>query len=294
MKINLSELQEKSAQSEIDVVEKYGTEYLEECLNKSKVDTVTTYPGSKFIMYFLENNKKNIPVMSLGNISATIGAAKSKKTFFSTMISAAFNSGKEFAFKTYLGDKNFLYVDTEQSKNHVQKVAKRICTISKIGMDRFDIIALREYAEPELRTAILEHAIMSGKYAIVILDGIVDLIYDFNDLRESTIIVNKLMSWSEKYNCHINTVLHTNKDKKNARGHLGTALMNKAETIIRITRQDTNSSIAECDASRNMGFRKIEFSIDETGLPVRVNYPDGYFENNPKKEESENKEDLPF
>lgn len=294
MELNLDKIKSSAEQKDIEASERYGDDFLKENFERSKVDTTTKYKGAKFIMYFVEDNGTKIPAMSLGNISATIGPAKSKKTFFSTMISAAFNSGNEFAFKSFLGDSRFLYVDTEQSRFHVQKIAMRICAITNMGMDRFDIIALREHAEPELRTAILEYAIKTGKYAFVIVDGLVDLIYDFNDLKESTVIVNKLMSWSEKYNCHINTILHTNKDKKNARGHLGTALMNKAETIIRVTPQDKFISVAKCDASRNRNFQNIEFTVNDNGLPVRCTYPDGYFNNEPQKDNNDAKEDLPF
>ncbi len=293
--INLEEIKNNASKNNVNQLDVYGDDYLQSCLKNSHIDVNKKYPGVKFIMFFIEEYGQT-PVMSLGNISATIGGAKSKKTFFSTMISSGFVSGKSFAFKGYLGGRKLLYVDTEQSRYHVQKIAKRICEITKMDSSYFDILALREFPDPNLRTAIIEYALKKANknYCMVIIDGLVDLILDFNSISESTMIVNKIMSWSEVYNCHINAILHTNKDKRNARGHLGSILINKAETVFRVTKQDGDSSIVECEASRNRSFKKFEFYVDENGLPERSSYPDGYFDNGQNINEDKTQQDLPF
>lgn len=291
MNLNIDELNKGASKSNVDSLEVYGEDYLNSCLDKSKIDVNAKYHGNKFILYFLEENSYKCPVMSLGNISATIGGAKSKKTFFSTMLSSAFVTSDNFAFRGNLDSRKLLYIDTEQSQYHVQKVAKRINSLNGSDTDLFDILALREHPEPELRTAIIEYILRSNpnKYSMVIIDGLVDLINDFNDISESSLIVNKIMSWSSKFNCHINCIIHTNKNKNHARGHLGSALMNKSETIFRVSKQDGDISIVECEASRNAGFRSVEFYIDDNGLPIRSSYPSGHFDNSPNKKDS-----LPF
>ena len=78
------------------------------------------------------------------------------------------------------------------------------------------------------------------------------------------------MRWSSQYNLHIHTVLHLNKADDNVRGHIGTELNHKAETILQITKNDADGNISEVKASlvRDREFRPFAFSINEEGLPV--------------------------
>ena len=40
------------------------------------------------------------------------------------------------------------------------------------------------------------------------------------------------MQWTDDRQIHIHTILHQNKGDENARGHIGTELNNKAETVL--------------------------------------------------------------
>ena len=54
----------------------------------------------------------------------------------------------------------------------------------------------------------------------------------------------KALKWTEDYNIHIVVVLHENPGSDKARGHIGTELMNKAETVIalEVDKYDENIS----------------------------------------------------
>ena len=91
------------------------------------------------------------------------------------------------------------------------------------------------------------------------------------------------MSWSSLYDCHINCVLHTNKDGNNARGHLGAEFVNKCEAAMRTAKDESNATLVKCDASRNESFESFTFIVNDQGLPERTIYPTGYFDNTPKK-----------
>ena len=56
------------------------------------------------------------------------------------------------------------------------------------------------------------------------------------------------MEWSSKYDLHIHCVLHQNKGDNNVRGHIGTEMNNKAETVLVITKSTTNPDISEVKA----------------------------------------------
>ena len=58
------------------------------------------------------------------------------------------------------------------------------------------------------------------------------MITSINDEGESTTMSSSLLRWTEEYNIHIIVVLHENPGSDKARGHIGTELTNKAETVI--------------------------------------------------------------
>ena len=176
---------------------------------------------------------------TLGNFSASIGKAKSKKTFnVSAIVAAALKNGTVLRYVAELPEdkRKILYVDTEQSPYHCLKVMKRILRMAGLPDDRdnehLEFLALRKYT-PEQRIRIVEQAIYNTPdIALVIIDGIRDMIYDINSPGESTRIISKLMQWTDDRQIHIHTILHQNKGDENARGHIGTELNNKAETVL--------------------------------------------------------------
>ena len=271
--IDFDRLKEEAAKEPISATEIYGKSFLDECVKEAHIDRTTHYKGDKFILTFDEDNDKYAPVMSLGNISTTIGPAKSKKTFFSTMITSAFSDGHKYGMKGDLCGRKLLYIDTEQGNKHVQKIIKRVWNIA--GTDeRMEIFALRKYYEQRLRLALIEHILSTSgdAYSIVIIDGIVDLMKNYNDLTEAQELVGKIMSWTELFNCHINCVVHVAESSGKARGHIGTELMNKSETVFKLT-PDESSSKVECAYARNRPFTSFDFMINDEALPCRLDYP---------------------
>jgi hypothetical protein len=107
---------------------------------------------------------------------------------------------------------------------------------------------------------------------VAIIDGIRDLVHDFNDLEECTEIVNTLMRWTGELKIHIIVVIHTNKGDSNARGHLGTELMNKAETVISVNRDQANDQVSYCkpEYMRGREFSPFAFRYGENDLPEIV------------------------
>jgi hypothetical protein len=223
------------------------------------------------IMQVIQAGQKSI-VFTLGNVSTIIGKAKSRKTFFTAFLAGQFLKKSDGIFKATLpqGKEKILYIDTEQAKFHGQKVLKRICKIAGLPTDKqpenLVFLSLRPYS-PDKRLAVVEAAMQSiENIGFVLIDGSRDLLYSFNDERESIEVVTRLMQWSENYNIHIATVLHQNKNDFNARGHLGTELTNKSESILTIEKINESTSIIKSNL-RDRDFQDIAFSIDENDCP---------------------------
>ncbi|UVV56935.1 helicase RepA family protein [Bacteroides fragilis] len=214
---------------------------------------------------------------TLGNFSASTGKAKSRKTFNVISLVAAALSGKQilqYKVKVPINRPLVLYCDTEQSRFHCHRLISRVYKLINYPTtevhENLKFISPREYPTKE-RISIIEYALSkyAGKICLVIIDGIGDLVYDINNATEATEITGKLMKWSQELNIHIHTVLHLNKGDDNTRGHLGTELNNKAESILQVTKSDldTNYSTVAPKFIGDIEFEPFTFFIDD-GLPV--------------------------
>jgi hypothetical protein len=133
------------------------------------------------------------------------------------------------------------------------------------------MLRLREL-EPKERREALRDSILVRHPDIVVIDGIADLLYNTNDIEESDALIGELMALSTQYNCHIINVLHTNPGTDKARGHIGSSLQRKSETVLYVHKDD-NVSIVECQFSRNEPFERFAFTVNNTGLPEICSMP---------------------
>ena len=245
---------------------------LSDILTISQIKATDTYETPPQIIWI-----DNSTIATLGNFSASTGKAKSKKTFNVSAIVAASLAGRQILnYRAHLpeGKQQVLYVDTEQSRFHCHNVLERILRLAGLPTtcdnENLDFICLREYS-PSVRIEVIDYALRQGKgYGLVIIDGIRDLMLDINSTGESVEVINKMMEWSSKYNLHIHCVLHLNKGDNNVRGHIGTEMSNKAETVLVISKSNENPAISEVHALhiREKEFKPFAFTVDEGGLPV--------------------------
>lgn len=245
---------------------------LSDILSASQIKATDTYETPPQIIWI-----ENSTIATLGNFSASTGKAKSKKTFNVSAIVAASLAGKQVLnYRAHLpeGKRRILYVDTEQSRFHCHNVLERILRLAGLptttDSENLDFICLREYS-PAIRVEVIDYALRQGKgYGLVIIDGIRDLMLDINSTSESVEVINKMMEWSSKYNLHIHCVLHLNKGDNNVRGHIGTEMSNKAETVLVISKNNERPSVSEVHALhiREKEFKPFAFTVDEGGLPV--------------------------
>lgn len=250
----------------------FSDEELESYLSKGEIkatDKITVPPKILFV--------GDCTIATFGNFSASTGKAKSKKTFnISAMVAAAVTNSTVLNYRACLpeGKRNILYFDTEQSKFHCHSVLERIYKLSGLSLKEDDprlmFWGLREYT-PKLRIAVIDYALRKyDEVGLVIIDGLRDLMYDINNGKEATDVMTVLMAWTSVYELHIHTVLHLNKNDNNPRGHIGTELENKAETVLIISKNTMNNSVSEVKPMhmRDKEFTTFAFHIDDNKLPV--------------------------
>ena len=273
--VQRTDLEHKSL--EVSMLEKddFSDEELESYLSKGEIkatDKVTIPPKILFV--------GDCTIATFGNFSASTGKAKSKKTFnISAMVAAAVTNTTVLNYRACLpeGKRKILYFDTEQSKYHCHNVLERIYKLSGLSVKKDDprllFWGLREYT-PKLRIALIDYALRKHQeVGLVIIDGLRDLMYDINNGKEATDVMTVLMAWTSVYDLHIHTVLHLNKNDNNPRGHIGTELENKAETVLIISKNLQNNSISEVRPMhmRDKEFSTFAFHIDDNKLPVLDN-----------------------
>jgi hypothetical protein len=176
------------------------------------------------------------------------------------------------------GKRKILYFDTEQSPFHCKKVLQRILKLAGLPLDRqpenLIFSHLREIANPTVRCEIIRKAIYSiDGVGLVIIDGIRDLMLDINNATQATTLIGDLMQWTSEREIHIQTVLHLNKSDDNSRGHIGTELNNKAETVLQVSKDPTDEdrSIVSASFIRSKPFEKFAFRISDE--PDNINIP---------------------
>lgn len=216
---------------------------------------------------------------TLGNFSASIGKAKSKKTFnVAALTAAALTNGTVLHYRASFPEekRGILYIDTEQGRPHCQQVLRRILRLAGLPEERdpdnLVMLTLRKFP-PDMRLAIVDHAIGTIPHlGLVIIDGIRDLLYDINSPKEATNIISRFMQWTDDRQIHIHTILHQNKNDENARGHIGTELNNKAETVmqIEVDKEERSISVVEAIHIRDREFEPFAFRINSETLPELV------------------------
>jgi hypothetical protein len=212
---------------------------------------------------------------TLGNFSALIGKAKSRKTtLLIAFVVAYLMRTCSLSNVKGSGEGKAVIFDTEQSPYHLQRFVKSIAKqLTEDQLKNFEVFSLRTLS-PEKRLSFIDYYLKTTEnVGIVFIDGIRDLLsHGINDETEATELTTKLLQWTGEYNIHIMVVIHQNKNDLNARGHIGTEIVNKAETTLSVAKNKQNKDISEVNAEycRNMEFEPFAFTLDEDFKPVLV------------------------
>ena len=272
------------------------------------LDATQNYPEP---YYMLEYN--GVSFSTLGGIQALSGQKKNGKTFVLAQLMAAILGtgieksrtdeclpGLRVPERTiqYLRDKyknpkyfpTVLYVDTEMEKLNSAKVLRRVHYLCGWPLDqpcnRFHVLWLRSVTDVKDSQGNVKERAYKKRYRLirqaieilnpdaVFIDGIRDIIGDFNDNAESAALVGELMAIAEKRHICIWNTLHMNPrpgndDDSKMRGHLGTELGNKiTDTLVSIKSKDNNGvvfTVKQQDArGKDMEDWKFEVT-DEAG-----------------------------
>jgi len=217
---------------------------------------------------------------TLGNISMIMGEEKSRKSFVKSLLEAG-TIGGSANFKNatdiigHLGDKMIISIDSEQAEYDVWMNGNRVQKMVNAPTDNYRMLMFREKTTEE-RVRMLDWLFTESPYkdnlGLVVLDGYVDFINDFNNQHECKDFIAKLMKYSSESNCHITGILHVNPKSDKARGHLGSMLQQKCETVALVESNGSDFSTVKCHRIRGaMQFETFTVRIDKDYLPYISN-----------------------
>lgn len=282
-------------------------------LRKYWLDPALEYPEPHFLFEY-----NGVGFSPLGGIQAISGQKKNGKTFvLAQLMAAVLGTGTERVTQ-YLGnlqtrretidwlkhEPRVLYCDTEMEQLNTAKVLRRVHWLCGWDMkersDRFFVLWLREVPKTEHQSSnkerwrLIKNAIEEVNPDIVFVDGLRDLVNDFNDNTESSDIVGEMMSLASQRNMCIWNVLHmnprpSNDDESKMRGHLGTELGNKvSDTFISIKKKDAGTgqvtfTVKQQDArGKDVDDWQFEIVDDAGGLGIPKIVSTGNVSNEPK------------
>lgn len=253
-----------------------------EMFNKALIDPSEEIKQQPIALSIGTSNYKGveypIPFGSYGDFSCIVGASKSKKTFFKSMIEAGYIGGNSNIHNpSIIGhnskDKFVVSFDTEQSEFHTQRVQRRVLELVGANYEFYKTFSLRAYS-PKERFDFIDWIVFESDFknniGLMSIDGYVDLVTDFNSLEQSTGLTEKLLQWTAKGKMHCTGILHKNFGTAKPVGHVGSSVLKKAETVVFIEK-DEERTIAKCEYSRNQPFEDIIFEVDKnTWLPKQI------------------------
>jgi archaellum biogenesis ATPase FlaH len=226
--------------------------------------------------------KDDAMLASVGNILGIIGPPKAGKSAASSALiagcineivsqdSSRFPDTLGFDIQPNHSKKAVVYIDTEQAKGNYNSFIKN--TLKRAGLseinkpDFFYAYNLKKN-DIENRKIFLKNllSIISNIHNgihLIVIDGIADFVYSINEERDCNLIIDSFIKMAEQHKTVIALVIHQNPGKDKTRGHLGSQLERKAESIIKITKKKGFSEVTPLHLRNAGGFDPIKFSFN--------------------------------
>ena len=181
-----------------------------------------------------------VPFAPLKGIHALTGQSGHGKTMLFSQFMAAILNGEFGGLRYELSDlicnPKVLYIDTEMEEENTIAVKNRVCQMinrnPQQSYDDFKILMLRETEEAIDRWRKTLKAIYEVKPTIVFIDGLLDLVNDFNKNDECQRLIYRCMQVASHYGISVWCLVHQNPGNTTKLvGHLGSMLERKVTDV---------------------------------------------------------------
>ena len=256
-------------------------------LKWQEVDLTSNWldPSEQYIRPKYTLSYNGVPFAPLGGIHGLTGQPGHGKTFTFTQLMVAVMRGEFYGLHYELSHEipqpKVLYIDTEMEKGNTQLVMLRVYEM--MGWDKgteqeqFKILWLREELKSIDRWRKTIKAINDMRPTVVFLDGLIDVLADFNDNKECQDLIYQCMKTASRYGISMWLLLHENPGSEKMVGHAGSFLERKATDVLK-TKKDKGAEVifsVEQKKARGRDLDKWQFKIEDDehhyGHPVILN-----------------------
>lgn len=218
---------------------------------------------------------KGVATMALEGLHCVKSKAKQGKSSLLTILTSVYigNNGRWSGIER-IGEKplSVCYVDTEMKPYDTQRMKKQALKLAGITEEEatgiFRAVNMRSILDNNEKKQLIELILEEDNPDVLIIDGVVDLIGNFNEVDESKGLINWLMHTADRFKVALFCVLHTNKNAMdhNMRGHVGTMLEQKSDTVTELFKDaETGLVTVKCTCSRHKPYPDWSFTWDNQG-----------------------------
>ena len=212
----------------------FGAEVDSDCL-----DFTEPYTPPRYTL-----QRGDVKFANVGDLHIISGKPGNGKTGLMTMLMAAILCGEygktKYALKAERPEPIVLYVDTEQGKDDTIALKNRVCVMAgmdyKVAHNNFIVLRLRDTESEIDRWRKILKAIYMVKPTDIFLDGMLDLVKDYNDQVECQPIIRKSMMLATHYDSSLWMVLHENPMVNKLVGTLGSIAQRKVTEIFSVVK----------------------------------------------------------
>ena len=197
--------------------------------------------------YTMERN--GVPFADVGELHIISGKPGHGKTGLMSQLMATILSGQHgntirrdvphrAGDREVMVQTKVLYIDTEQGKDDTIAIKNRVCSMAGIDYrqptEQFSILRLRDTEDAADRWRKILKAIYMIHPTDIFLDGMLDIVKDYNDQVECQPIVRKCMMTATEYDTSLWAVLHENPLVDKLVGTLGSITQRKVSEIFTV------------------------------------------------------------
>jgi len=208
-------------------------------LVKARLHDHTLKPKREVILTLRE-----IIVGCLGSYVLYTGLPKaSKSTYIAATVASAFNTFEIFHIKLTPPKERpiVLYVDTESNEyDYYYQVEKILFQMGRKSIPNdLKLIGCREDNKEDIMEIIEGYIKHYPTCSVVVVDGLLDLVNNYNDEKEGKSLVNWLKRITKRYNILLIAVLHTSRTAGSAIGHIGATSERYCQSSLEIKEEES-------------------------------------------------------
>jgi len=240
-----------------------GDEWFEVDISQDMLDFTKPYTPPRFTL-----ERKGVQFADVGELHIVSGKYGNGKTHLMIQFMAALLGGHCGMTYYCLSEQRphpvILYVDTEQGEDNTIGVKNKVCLMAGLPYDQkleqFNILRLRDTELAKDRWRKILKAIWIYKPTNIFLDGLLDIVEDYNDQKECQPIIRKCMKIATYYDASLWMVMHENPLNDKLVGTIGSIAQRKVSEIFNV-RKHKQDKERPCDRKDNRP--DIYFSVEQ-------------------------------